>query len=138
VKSRVLVDDLNERFPEDTCVRFTYLPVVRAIIALDGGHSSEAIELLKGAEPYDVAFTCSWSGSFGSLYSPYVRGEADLASHRYAGAPLDSGRAPHGKRLKLERSPSGWLLRSTPIQLRIRMIGECYVDSRLGLPSIAC
>jgi serine/threonine protein kinase/tetratricopeptide (TPR) repeat protein len=83
VKSRVLADDLNKRFPEDTCVRFTYLPVVRAIIALNGGHSSDAIELLKGAEPYDVAFTCSWFGSFGSLYSPYVRGEAYLASHRY-------------------------------------------------------
>jgi tetratricopeptide (TPR) repeat protein len=86
VKSRVLVDDLNKRFPEDTCVRFTYLPVVRAIIALNGGNSSEAIELLKGAEPYDIAFTCSWFGSFGSLYSPYVRGEAYLALHRNAEA----------------------------------------------------
>jgi tetratricopeptide (TPR) repeat protein/predicted Ser/Thr protein kinase len=86
VKSRVLVDDLNKRLPEDTCVRFTYLPVVRAIMALNGGNSSEAIELLKGAEPYDVAFTCSWFGSFGSIYSPYVRGEAYLASHRYAEA----------------------------------------------------
>ena len=47
VKSRVLVDDLNNRFPEDTCVRFTYLPVVRAIIALNSGKPSEAIEFLK-------------------------------------------------------------------------------------------
>jgi tetratricopeptide (TPR) repeat protein len=86
VKSRVLADDLNKRFPEDTCVRFTYLPVVRGIIALNGGNSSGAIELLKGAEPYDVAPTCSWFGSFGSLYSPYVRGEAYLASHRYVEA----------------------------------------------------
>jgi hypothetical protein len=86
VKSRVLVDDLNQRFPEDTCVRFTYLPVVRATIALNGGHSPEAIELLEGAEPYEVAFTCSWFGSFGSLYSPYVRGQAYLASHRCAEA----------------------------------------------------
>jgi eukaryotic-like serine/threonine-protein kinase len=85
-KSRALVDDLNKRFPEDTCVKFTYLPVVRAKVALNGGKSSEAIELLKGAEPYDVAFTCSWFGSFGSLYSPYVRGEAYLAAHRYAEA----------------------------------------------------
>ena len=86
VKSRALADDLNKRFPEDTCVRFTYLPVVRASIALNGGKPSEAIELLKPAEPYDVAFTCSWFGSFGSLYAPYVRGEAYLASHRYAEA----------------------------------------------------
>jgi len=86
VKSRVLVDDLNQRFPEDTCVKFTYLPVVRATMALNGDNSSEAIELLKVAEPYDVAFTCSWFGSFGSVYAPYVRGEAYLASRRYSEA----------------------------------------------------
>ena len=86
VKSRVLVDDLNQRFPEDTCVKFTYLPVVRATMALNGGNSAEAIDLLKRSEPYDVAFTCSWFGSFGSLYSPYIRGDAYLASHRYAEA----------------------------------------------------
>ncbi len=68
VKPRALADDLEKRFPEDTCVRFSYLPVVRAMVALNGGKSSEAIELLKAAEPYDVAFTCSWFGSFGSLY----------------------------------------------------------------------
>jgi len=89
IKSRVLVDDLNQRFPEDTCVRFTYLPVVRARMALNRGNSSEAIELLKKAEPYDIAFTCSWFGSFGSLYAPYVRGEAYLASHRYAEAAAE-------------------------------------------------
>ena len=83
VKSRVLADDLNKRFPEDTCVRFTYLPVIRAMLSLDAGASSEAIELLKEAEPYDVAYTCSWFGSFGSLYSPYVRGEAYFAAQRY-------------------------------------------------------
>jgi len=85
-KSQALVNDLNKRFPEDTCVQFTYLPAVRATIALNSGNSSEAIELLKGAEPYDVAYTCSWFGSFGSLYSPYVRGEAELAAHRYSEA----------------------------------------------------
>ncbi len=86
VKPRVLADDLEKRFPEDTCVRFAYLPVVRAMVALNGGNSSEAIELLKAAEPYDVAFTCSWFGSFGSLYPAYVRGEAYLGAHRYGEA----------------------------------------------------
>ena len=82
--SQALAEDLEKRLPEDTCVRFTYLPVLRAIIALKGGHSSEAVELLKGAEPYDIAFTCSWFGSFGSLYSPYVRGELLVPPRRTA------------------------------------------------------
>lgn len=85
-RSQALVNDLDKRFPEDTCVRFAYLPTVRAIMVLNGGNASEAIELLKGAEPYDVAFPCSWFGSFGNLYSPYVRGQAYLAVHRYAEA----------------------------------------------------
>ena len=52
-----MVNDLNKRFPEDTCVRYTYLPVVRATMAVNSGNSSEAIEFLKGAEPYDIAYT---------------------------------------------------------------------------------
>lgn len=85
-KSQALVNDLNKRFPEDTCVRFTYVPTVRAVIALNGGNSAEAIDVLKAAEPYDVAFPCSWFGSFGDLYSPYVRGQAYFAAQRYAEA----------------------------------------------------
>jgi hypothetical protein len=33
-RSEALADDLDQRFPEDTFVRFTYLPVLRAVSAL--------------------------------------------------------------------------------------------------------
>jgi serine/threonine protein kinase/predicted Zn-dependent protease len=84
--SRSLASDLEKRFPEDTCVRFTYLPVHRALVALNRGDSTAAIEQLQASAPYDLAVPCSVFGYFGNLYAPYVRGEAYLASHRYAEA----------------------------------------------------
>jgi tetratricopeptide (TPR) repeat protein len=74
-KPQTLAADLERRFPEDTSVRFNYLPVLRARIALNRGDSSQALALLQAAVPYV-------SGLFGALYPAYVRGEAYLAAHR--------------------------------------------------------
>jgi len=87
--SQPLASDLKKRFPEDTCVRFTYLPVHGALVALNRGDSASAIEQLQAAAPYDLAISCSWFGYFGNLYAPYVRGEAYLASHRYTEAAAE-------------------------------------------------
>ncbi len=74
---------LETRFPEDTAVRFNYLPVLRALIALNRGESFRAVELLQTAAPYELgAPPSSFFGSFGALYPVYVRGEAYLAAHR--------------------------------------------------------
>jgi tetratricopeptide (TPR) repeat protein len=87
--SQTLARDLEKRFPEDTCVGFTYLPIDRALLALHRGESSSAIEQLQVAAPYDLATPCSWFGFFGNLYAPYVRGEAYLAAQRYAEAAAE-------------------------------------------------
>jgi hypothetical protein len=81
--SQALAADLEKRFPEDTLVRFTYLPVCRTLLALNRGDSSSALEHLEAAAPYDLAITGAWFGSFGNLYAPYVRGQAFLAAHRF-------------------------------------------------------
>jgi eukaryotic-like serine/threonine-protein kinase len=81
-----LADDLGKRFPEDTCVRFTYLPIIRSLRALHQNDASSAPEYLDAAAPYDLAIPCSWFGFFGILYAPYVRGQAFLAAHRYTEA----------------------------------------------------
>jgi eukaryotic-like serine/threonine-protein kinase len=78
-RSQSLTDDLEKRFPEDTYVRFTYLPMLRAISALKHGEPSKAIELLQIAAPFDLAVPGSWSGFFGNLYPVYFRGAAYLA-----------------------------------------------------------
>jgi serine/threonine protein kinase/tetratricopeptide (TPR) repeat protein len=87
--SRSLAKDLEKRFPEDTCVRFTYLPIVRSLLALNQKDSSSALAYLEVAAPYDLAIPGSWFGFFGNLYAPYVRGQAFLAAHRYTEATAE-------------------------------------------------
>jgi eukaryotic-like serine/threonine-protein kinase len=78
-----LADDLEKRFPEDTSVRFNYLPTIRAQIALDHGDATSAEKLLQAAVPYELGATrSSQHGLFGALYPVYVRGKAYLALGR--------------------------------------------------------
>lgn len=82
-QAQALTDDLEKRFPEDTSVRFSYLPVVRARIALSQGDASGAIELLQAAVPRELGSPrSSVAGLFGAMYPVYLRGEAYLAQGR--------------------------------------------------------
>ena len=53
-RSQTLANDLEKRFPEDTSVRFSYLPALRALLALNHGEPAKAIELLQIAVPYEL------------------------------------------------------------------------------------
>ena len=82
-QAQALTTDLEKRFPEDTSVRLSYLPVLRARIALSLGHSSGAIELLQAAVPRELGSPrSSVDGLFGAMYPVYLRGEAYLAQGR--------------------------------------------------------
>ncbi len=86
-RSRALADDLEKRFPEASAVRFSYLPVLRARLALNQGDTSKALDLLQIAAPSDLGIP---SGAlFGKLYPVYVRGEAYLAAHQGAEAAAE-------------------------------------------------
>src|SRR4029453_7379299 len=52
-RAQAVVDDLQKRFPEDTLVKFSYLPVLRALLALNHREPSKAIELLEVAAPHE-------------------------------------------------------------------------------------
>jgi tetratricopeptide (TPR) repeat protein len=89
-RSETLANDLDIRFPEDTAVQFSYLPVIRARLALNRGDASKAIELLQTAVPHQLGVPPSAiSGLFGALYPIYMRGEAYLAEHRGAEAAAE-------------------------------------------------
>jgi len=86
-RAQALADDLEKNFPEDTSVRFSYLPVLRAILALNRRQPSRAIEVLESAVPYELGTPRSnLQGFFGALYPVYVRGQAYLSAHRGAEA----------------------------------------------------
>jgi len=89
-RSQTLANDLERRYPEDTSVRFSYLPAVRALLALNHREPSKAIEALQIAIPYDLgAPRCSFHGFFGTLYPVYVRGLAYLAARQGAAAATE-------------------------------------------------
>ncbi|HET6218962.1 MAG TPA: winged helix-turn-helix domain-containing protein [Acidobacteriaceae bacterium] len=85
-RAHALADDLEKRFPEDTVVRFSYLPVLRARLVLNQGNASQAIELLQVAGPYELGASRLL---FGALYPIYVRGEANLAAHHGVEAAVE-------------------------------------------------
>lgn len=82
-RAQALADDLEKRFSEDTAVRFSYLPVLRAQLALQRGDSAKAVELLQSAIPYELGTPRSAvHGLYGALYPTYMRGKAYLAQGR--------------------------------------------------------
>jgi tetratricopeptide (TPR) repeat protein len=81
-RARAQADDMGRRFPEDTLVRFNYLPSLRAKLALSNGNSSQAIEYLRAAAPYELGRVPAGSYGWLSLYPVFVRGDAYLAGHQ--------------------------------------------------------
>jgi len=84
-RAEALAGDLEKRFPEDTFVKYTYVPVLRALAALARGKPSDSVDQLQVAVPYELAANgLNFNHFLGSLYSAYVRGEAFVAAHEYA------------------------------------------------------
>jgi hypothetical protein len=75
-----LAADLGKRFPEDTIVRFEYLPTIRSALALRSGDAAKAIDSLAAAAPYELVT---------GLYPAYLRGEAYLAAKQGAPAGVE-------------------------------------------------
>ena len=90
-RSEGLAADLEKRFPEDTFVKFTYVPVLRALAALERGKPLDSVERLQDALRYELAANGLNVTQLylGGLHSAYVRGEAFLATHRYAEAAAE-------------------------------------------------
>ena len=83
-RAQALTDDLAKRFPEDTIVRFNYLPTLHARLALNHNNTSKAIDTLQAAIPYELG-----SVGYGTLYPVFVRGEAFLAAHHGSEAAVE-------------------------------------------------
>ncbi len=90
-RSEALADDLEKRFAEDTFVRFTYVPVLRALAALGRHKPADSIERLEIARRYEMAANgLNFAHQFlGGLHSAYVRGEAFIAARRYTEAAAE-------------------------------------------------
>ncbi len=91
-----IVADLEERYPHDTSVQFSYLPALRALDALNQGDPAKALAMTQAAAPYEFAVpgTAYLAGAafFGALYPVYVRGLAysQLSRHSEAAAAFQT------------------------------------------------
>ena len=89
-QAQSLLDDLERRFSEDTTVQSSYLPALRARLALNRREPAKAIEFLQKAAPYEFAVPgIDFNAFFGGLYPVYVRGEAYLAMRQGAEAAAE-------------------------------------------------
>ena len=85
-----IADDLAKRFPEDTSVRFTYVPTLRAMLARNRRAPAKALTSLSVAAPYELAVSgITFFGFFGGLYPAYVRGQSYLDLHQGAKAAAE-------------------------------------------------
>jgi DNA-binding winged helix-turn-helix (wHTH) protein/tetratricopeptide (TPR) repeat protein len=81
--AQALADEMEKGFPEDSSVRFSYAPAIRAVLALNRADPERAVELLQIAAPHELGIPLSAiSGLFGALYPVYVRGQAYLAANK--------------------------------------------------------
>jgi tetratricopeptide (TPR) repeat protein len=91
-RARTIQADLEERYPQDTSVQFSYLPALRALDALNEGDPAKALEMTRAAVSYEFAVpgTAYIAGAafFGALYPVYLRGLAysGMSRHREAAA----------------------------------------------------
>jgi eukaryotic-like serine/threonine-protein kinase len=73
-----LANDLDKRYPENTIVHSSFLPMIHAAIDSRSGNAGKAIKDLALAAPYELGQT-GLNLEF-SLYPVYLRGEAFLAA----------------------------------------------------------
>ncbi len=87
-RSEALAGDLEKRFPEDTFVKFTYVPVLRALAALGGASPRTASSGWKSrVRMSSRRMASTFNGYYlGGLHSAYVRGQAFGCGARYAEA----------------------------------------------------
>jgi DNA-binding winged helix-turn-helix (wHTH) protein/tetratricopeptide (TPR) repeat protein len=80
-RAQALADDLGKRFPEDSLVKFKFLPTIHSQIAINRNDYSKAIRTLQVTAPYELGISAG--GAFSpTLYPVYVRAKAYLDAHR--------------------------------------------------------
>ncbi len=75
-------NELARNHPDDTVVRFNYLPTIRAKLAVSRSNPQRALDILAVAAPYELGTPAYSLYNWPNLYPVYVRGEAYLAAHR--------------------------------------------------------
>jgi len=76
--ANVLITDLEEAYPTHTMLKSYWLPTIKAVLELNRGNSSKALEYLQLAAPYELGQASMYVNN---MYPVYVRGQAYLQAH---------------------------------------------------------
>jgi serine/threonine protein kinase/tetratricopeptide (TPR) repeat protein len=79
-QTQVLMDELAKKFPNDTLLNVVYWPLNHALLAMQQGDPARAVQLLEGANRYQIV---------GSYWPQYFRGQALLKLNRGAEAATE-------------------------------------------------
>jgi len=79
-QSKLLVDEIAQRFPTDTLINELWLPLIQAAVELQRGNAAQAIDKLKSTSRYEEA---------AEFWPPYLRGEAYLKLRESAKAAAE-------------------------------------------------
>jgi len=82
--ARALADELEKAYPTNTTLKLYWFPIVRASIALGSQKPDDAMVALEAVAPYEFGEPPPFQ--IGTMYAPYIRGEAYLANHNGAAA----------------------------------------------------
>jgi eukaryotic-like serine/threonine-protein kinase len=77
--ARALADELEKAYPTNTTLKLYWFPIVRAAIALGNQKPGDAMVALEAVAPYEFGEPPPFQ--IGTMYAPYIRGEAYLATH---------------------------------------------------------
>jgi eukaryotic-like serine/threonine-protein kinase len=80
VQATKIADNLNKEFPQNTTVQGYWLPSIRAAVDLNAKNAARAMELLKGAGPYELGQCQPFN--VGMMYPVYLRGQAYLLARQ--------------------------------------------------------
>ena len=128
-QSQTLANDLEKTVPRGYVVRFSYLPVLRARIALNQGEPAKAIELLQTAIPYELGVTAKHLWVFrGILSGLYPRRgiSGSTSGRRGCHGISENSRSPWDRRQRSHRSTGALATRKS-----IRFVGRYRSKRRL-------
>jgi tetratricopeptide (TPR) repeat protein len=89
-RTESIAKSLDQRFPEDTSVQATYLPVLRGLAALRNKQAARALQILEPTRSTELYLPgLAFDSLYGHMLPTYIRGLANLSLRRGADAATE-------------------------------------------------